>query len=101
MKHAAFATLGAIAMHGFRQAEMQLGETAAVIGLGLIGQLLVQILRAARMNVIGIDIVPARCELALQAGAAAASAPDNPALRMAVEVDPRRGGQVPSTKGVL
>src|SRR5688572_5289557 len=45
-KHAAFATVGAIALHGFRQAEMQLGETACVIGLGLLGQLLVQILRA-------------------------------------------------------
>jgi len=52
-KHAAFATVGAIALHGFRQAEMQLGETACVIGLGLLGQLLVQILRAAGCTPLG------------------------------------------------
>ncbi|HSD84976.1 MAG TPA: zinc-binding alcohol dehydrogenase, partial [Anaerolineae bacterium] len=80
MKHAAFATVGAIAMQGFRQAEMQLGETACVVGLGLLGQILVQILRAAGMRVIGIDIVDARCELALKCGAAAAMKPDDPGL---------------------
>jgi D-arabinose 1-dehydrogenase-like Zn-dependent alcohol dehydrogenase len=47
MKHAAYATVGAIAMQGFRQAELQLGETVCVVGLGLLGQILVQILRAA------------------------------------------------------
>ena len=77
-KHAAFATVGAIAMQGFRQAEMQLGETACVVGLGLLGQLLVQILRAAGVHVIGIDIVDPRCELALKCGAVAAMKPDDP-----------------------
>jgi len=80
MKHAAFATVGAIAMQGFRQAEMQLSETACVVGLGLLGQLLVQILRAAGMRVIGIDIVDPRCELVLKCGAAAAMKPDDPGL---------------------
>ena len=42
-EHAAFTTVGAIAMQGYRQSEAKLGETACVIGLGLIGQLLVQI----------------------------------------------------------
>ncbi|MEX2162804.1 MAG: bi-domain-containing oxidoreductase [Sulfuricaulis sp.] len=83
-KHAAFATVGAIAMQGFRQAEMQLGETACVVGLGLLGQLLVQILRAAGVTVIGVDIVEARCELALKCGAAAAVGPDDPRLRNVV-----------------
>ena len=83
-KHAAFATVGAIAMQGFRQAEMQLGETACVVGLGLLGQLLVQILRAAGVQVIGVDIVEARCELALKCGAAAAVRPDDPRLRNVV-----------------
>jgi len=46
-EHAAFTTVGAIAMQGYRQSEARLGETACVIGLGLIGQLLLQILRAA------------------------------------------------------
>jgi threonine dehydrogenase-like Zn-dependent dehydrogenase len=45
--HAAFTTVGAIAMQGFRQSEAGLGETACVIGLGLVGQTFVQILRAA------------------------------------------------------
>ena len=79
-KHAAFATVGAIAMQGFRQAEMQLGETACVVGLGLLGQLLVQILRAAGVHVIGVDIIEARCELALKCGAVAAMKPDDPGL---------------------
>lgn len=52
---AAYATLGAIAMQGVRQAGVQLGEYVAVIGLGLIGLLTVQILRAAGCRVLGID----------------------------------------------
>ena len=79
-KHAAFATVGAIALQGYRQAGMQLGETACVIGLGLLGQLLVQILRAGGMHAIGIDIVPSRCELALRVGAKAALTPADPGL---------------------
>lgn len=80
MQHAAFATVGSIALQGYRQAQMQLGETACVIGLGLLGQLLVQILRAGGMRVVGIDLVAARCRLAEKLGAQAASTPDDPAL---------------------
>lgn len=80
MKHAAFATVGAIAMQGFRQAEGQLGETCCVIGLGLLGQLLVQLLRAAGMHVIGVDLVESRCRLAEEIGAVAAVKPDDPGL---------------------
>ena len=47
-EHAAFATVGAIAMQGVRRAEVALGETACVIGLGLIGQLVVRLLVAVR-----------------------------------------------------
>lgn len=54
-EHAAFATLGAIAMQGVRQADAKLGETVAVIGLGLVGLLTVQLLRAAGCTVVGID----------------------------------------------
>ena len=57
-EHAAFTTVGAIAMQGYRQSEARLGETACVIGLGLVGQLLVQILRAAGVNVVGLDPSP-------------------------------------------
>jgi predicted dehydrogenase/threonine dehydrogenase-like Zn-dependent dehydrogenase len=80
MKHAAFATVGAIALQGLRQAQMQLGETACVIGLGLLGQLLVQILRAAGMQVIGVDLIEGRCRLAEQLGAKAATTPKDAAL---------------------
>lgn len=65
---AAFTTLGAIAMHGFRLAEPQLGERIAVIGLGLLGLLTVQIARAAGSAVLGIDLDPARVELAERLG---------------------------------
>jgi predicted dehydrogenase/threonine dehydrogenase-like Zn-dependent dehydrogenase len=84
MAHAAFATIGAIALHGFRQADMQLGETACVIGLGLVGQLLVQILGAAGVRVIGVDLVEARCQQALTLGAVAAGGPEHPGLRATI-----------------
>ncbi len=79
-EHAAFTTVGAIAMHGYRQSEARLGETACVIGLGLVGQLLVQILRAAGVNVVGLDPSPERCQLAERMGAATCRPPD-PASR--------------------
>jgi len=65
---AAFTTLGAIAMHGFRLAEPQLGETVAVIGLGLLGLLTTQIATAAGCNVLGIDLDPKRIALASSLG---------------------------------
>lgn len=55
---AAYNTLGAIAMQGVRQADLRLGESALVIGLGLIGQLTAQLLRAAGIRVIGVDVSP-------------------------------------------
>jgi predicted dehydrogenase len=76
-EHAAFATVAAIAMQGVRRGEVQLGETAAVIGLGLIGQLVVRLLAAAGVQAIGIDPVPERCRLAEKAGAVAAGSPDD------------------------
>jgi predicted dehydrogenase/threonine dehydrogenase-like Zn-dependent dehydrogenase len=75
-EHAAFTTVGAIAMQGYRQSDAKLGETACVIGLGLVGQLLVQLLRAAGVNVVGLDPSPERCRLAERMGAAACRAPD-------------------------
>jgi len=65
---AAFTTLGAIAMHGFRLAEPQIGENVAVIGLGLLGLLAIQIAAAAGCNVLGIDIEPKRVALASSLG---------------------------------
>jgi len=69
---AAFTTLGAIALHGFRLAEAQLGERIAVIGLGLLGLLSVGIARAAGCSVFGVDLDPHRVSLAEQMGAIAA-----------------------------
>jgi len=65
---AAFTTLGAIAMQGFRLAEPQLSENVAIIGLGLLGLLTAQIALAAGCNVLGIDIDPSRLALASSLG---------------------------------
>ncbi len=65
---AAFTTLGAIALHGFRLAEAQIGENVAVIGMGLVGLLTAQIATAAGCNVLGIDIDPTRISLASSLG---------------------------------
>ena len=64
LKQAAYNTLGAIAMQGVRQAGANLGETCAVIGLGLLGQLTALLLRAAGVRVIGIDVNPSAVDTA-------------------------------------
>lgn len=69
---AAFVTLGAIALQGVRTAEVRLGEAVAVIGLGLLGQLTVQMLKAAGCRVIGIDLDPSKVALARTHGAESA-----------------------------
>ncbi|MFF5140178.1 bi-domain-containing oxidoreductase [Streptomyces sp. NPDC013157] len=83
-RHAAFGTVGSIAMQGVRQGEPQLGEVALVIGLGLIGQLVVQLLGASGVRVVGADPDPARCELAERLGAVACGDPASAALEAAV-----------------
>jgi len=72
---AAFTTLGAIALHGFRLAEPQLGENVAVIGLGLLGLLTIQLAAAAGCNVLGIDLDPKRIKLATSLGLEAVTRP--------------------------
>ncbi len=83
-EHAAFTTVGAIAIQGYRQSEARLGETACVIGLGLVGQLLIQILGAAGVNMVGIDLSAERCRLAERMGAAACGAPEGGSLNAVV-----------------
>lgn len=73
LENAAFGVLGAIALQGIRLASPQLGETVYVIGLGLIGQLTVALLRANGVRVLATDLSPARCELARRMGADFAS----------------------------
>ncbi|MEU3288720.1 bi-domain-containing oxidoreductase [Streptomyces longwoodensis] len=83
-RHAAFGTVGSIALQGVRQGESHLGEVALVIGLGLIGQLVVQLLAASGVRVVGADPDPARCELAERLGAAACGDPGSAAVAGAV-----------------
>lgn len=68
LNEAAFATLGAISLQGIRQADLRLGETCAVIGLGLIGQLTTQLLNASGVKSIGIDLDKKIVELSTQKG---------------------------------
>src|SRR5215831_11921290 len=67
-EEAAFTTIGAVGLQGLRLANLQLGETVAVVGLGLIGLLVVQLARAAGCIVIGMDTDQKRCRLAEQLG---------------------------------
>jgi predicted dehydrogenase len=90
LRHACFATVGAIALHGYRRGGMQLGETAGVIGLGLLGQILVRILRAAGVGVVGVDVDATRCQLAASVGAASFT-PVDTALRNAASALPGGG----------
>ena len=76
VEHAAFSTVGAIAMQALRRAEVQLGETACVIGLGLVGQLLVRLLVGAGIRVVGLDTVEERCRTAEEGGAVGCAGPD-------------------------
>jgi predicted dehydrogenase/threonine dehydrogenase-like Zn-dependent dehydrogenase len=78
LDQAAFTTIGAIALHGMRQGDVRLGETACVIGLGLLGQILVRLLRGAGVSVVGIDMVSTRCQLAEAAGASICAVPAAP-----------------------
>lgn len=68
VKSAAFTTIGAIAMQGVRQAEVSLGESCVVIGLGIVGQITVQLLSAAGVNAIGLDIDQNQVNLAKKIG---------------------------------
>jgi predicted dehydrogenase/threonine dehydrogenase-like Zn-dependent dehydrogenase len=73
-EEAAFGTVGAICLHGIRTANVTLGNTVAVIGLGLLGQITVQLLRAAGCRVFGVDLLHQRSNQAIASGAEAACA---------------------------
>jgi predicted dehydrogenase/threonine dehydrogenase-like Zn-dependent dehydrogenase len=68
IKEASTVALGAIALQGVRRAQPTLGETFVVVGLGLLGQLTVQLLRANGCKVIGLDLDSARTAIAIQHG---------------------------------
>lgn len=89
---AAFAVLGAIALNGVRLLEPTLGESFAVVGLGLLGLLSVQLLRAHGARVLAIDVDPGRCALARTLGAdAVCVARDADPVRAAAEHSAQRG----------
>ncbi|MGD0574164.1 MAG: bi-domain-containing oxidoreductase [Anaerolineales bacterium] len=69
----AFATVGAIALHAFRLSESQVGDSVAVVGLGLLGQIIAQVARASGCRVFGVDVRPDRVKLARKLGAVSAS----------------------------
>lgn len=88
---ASLTTIGAIALQGFRQAELRIGETVGVIGAGLVGVLTIQIARAAGCRVVAIDLSPRRAERAKEFGAHLAVVADNPALESSVKEFSRYG----------
>jgi len=81
---AAFTTLGAIALHGIRQADVRLGENVVVIGLGLVGLLTVQVLKAAGCQVLGVDLSSYSLEVARMIGADAVALSEREGVEEAV-----------------
>lgn len=91
LEAASSSAIGAIALQSVRQAKLELGETVVVIGLGLLGQFLVQLCRANGCRVVGIDLDASKCALAVANGAEAACGPDtDEALHHALRIS---GGQ--------
>lgn len=84
-KHASFTTLGAIALQGVRQADPKIGDNICVIGLGLLGQITCQILKANGCNVFGIDVSANMVNLANHTHSALAMTRDNQNLLNAIE----------------
>jgi predicted dehydrogenase/threonine dehydrogenase-like Zn-dependent dehydrogenase len=75
LEAASSSAVGAVALQSIRQAKLELGESVAIIGLGLLGQFLVQLCRANGCRVIGVDLEPGKCALAVQNGAEVACGP--------------------------
>jgi predicted dehydrogenase/threonine dehydrogenase-like Zn-dependent dehydrogenase len=91
LQAASLTTIGAIAMQGVRQANVTFGETVAVIGVGLVGVLTIQILRAAGCRVIAIDLSSERAAQAISFGAHLGLATSDPGLEGAVASFSRYG----------
>jgi predicted dehydrogenase len=87
----AFATVASVGLQGIRLAELQLGEIVAVIGLGLIGQITIQLARANGCVVIGMDPSAERCRLAERMGASATASSDEQMQLMAARLSSGRG----------
>ncbi len=87
----AFGTLGAISLQGVRLADPTLGESVVVIGLGLLGQITVQLLKANGCRVFGIDLDPSKVELARSLGADAAALSDDHVKQAVMDFTRGRG----------
>jgi polar amino acid transport system substrate-binding protein len=74
---ASFATVGSIALQGVRIAELVIGEKVAVIGLGLLGLITMQLVKAAGCKVIGSDLDPQKLEMAKRLGCDYVCTPEN------------------------
>src|ERR1700722_14539551 len=91
LEAAALTTIGAIAVQGVRQANVTFGETVAVIGVGLVGVLAIQVLRAAGCRVIAIDVSSERAAQATSFGAQLGLSTSDPGLAGAVASFSRYG----------
>jgi predicted dehydrogenase/NADPH:quinone reductase-like Zn-dependent oxidoreductase len=91
LEAASLATIGAIAIQGVRQANVTFGETVAVIGVGLVGVLAVQVLRAAGCRVVAIDISADRAAQAALFGAQLGMSTADPGLEAAIASFSRYG----------
>ncbi len=80
LRDAAYNTVGSIALQGIRQADLRLGETCVVIGLGLLGQLTCLMLRASGVRVAGVDLLPSAVAAAGEHAADAAYPANEPGL---------------------
>jgi predicted dehydrogenase/NADPH:quinone reductase-like Zn-dependent oxidoreductase len=91
LQAASLTTIGAIAVQGVRQANVTFGETVAVIGVGLVGVLAIQVLRAAGCRVVAIDLSDDRAANAVSLGAHVGLCSGDPALESAVASFSRYG----------
>jgi predicted dehydrogenase/threonine dehydrogenase-like Zn-dependent dehydrogenase len=69
LKEASITTIGAIALQGLRRADLRIGEKVCIVGLGLLGQLTVQLAKLSGLFVVGLDLDSSRCALAKENGA--------------------------------
>ena len=91
MENASLTTIGAIAVQGVRQANVTFGETVAVIGVGLVGVLAIQVLRAAGCRVVAIDLSQDRAAKAVSLGAHLGLCTGDPGLESAIAAFSRYG----------
>ncbi len=85
LRAAAYNTLGAIALQGVRQADLRLGESCAVIGLGIVGALACLLLKASGVKTIGIDVSERAVENVKKAGIESAWTRNDPSLEGRIE----------------